>query len=190
MGTPPVPRRVLKLREARDRMTAVRGEIYLEVEGKGEEELLRPPPDGGWSAAEVLDHISRAERGVAKGFPALERGEPLKVPRIGWLYRLPMGLAFLDLKFRAPKPVRARPRSEIRPSEVLERLRASRAALLDYVEKTGEERFSRMVLPHFVLGRFDGLDWFRFIGRHEARHLGQIRRVLAEVRPSGPTEDR
>ena len=185
-----ISRRILALREAREKMNAVREEIYATVAGKSDDELLAPPPDGGWSAAEVLDHISRAERGVAKGFPALERGEPLKVPRIAWLYRLPMGLAFLDLKFRAPKPVRARPRSEIRPSEVLERLRASRAALLDYVEKTGEERFSRMVLPHFVLGRFDGLDWFRFIGRHEARHLGQIRRVLAEVRPSGPTEDR
>jgi len=167
------------LHEARTRMNAVREELYRAVEGRGDEELLAPPPDGGWSAAEVLDHISRAERGVAKGFPALERGEPLKVPRIAWLYRLPMGLAFLDVKFRAPKPVRARPRSEIRPREVLERLRASRAALLEYVEKTGEERFSRMVLPHFVLGRFDGLDWFRFIARHEERHLAQIRRVLA-----------
>ncbi len=43
----------------------------------------------------------------------------------------------------------------------------------------GEERFAAMVFPHFLLGRFDGVDWFRFLGRHEGRHLGQIRRVLA-----------
>jgi hypothetical protein len=179
MDTNGVSPRVLELREARDRMTAVREEIYREVEGKSEEELLRPPPDGGWSAAEILDHIGRAERGVAKGFPALEKGQPLKVPRIAWFYRLPMGLAFGKTKIQSPGPVRPRPRAEIRPSEVLERLRASRADLFKYVEDTGEERFSRMVLPHFILGRFTGLAWLRFIGRHEARHLAQLRRALA-----------
>jgi hypothetical protein len=36
-----------------------------------------------------------------------------------------------------------------------------------------------MIFPHFLLGRFSGVTWFRFIGKHEARHLAQIRRVLA-----------
>lgn len=179
MTAVPAPR-VRKLRDARDRMFAVREEIYREVEGKSEEELLRPPLEGGWSAAEILDHIGRAERGVAKGFPALERGEPLKVPRIAWFYRLPMALALGKMKFQAPKPVRPRPIADIHPFEVIERLRASRRALLDYIEKTGEERFSRIVMPHLILGRFSGLDWLRFIARHEARHLAQLRRVLAK----------
>ncbi len=161
-------------------MNGVRGEIYRAVEGKSEVELLRPPPEGGWSAAEILDHIGRAERGVAKGFPALERGDPLKVPRIAWFYRLPMGIAFGERKLQAPKPVRPRPRAEIRPIEVIGRLRASRSALLAYIDETGEERFSRIVMPHFILGRFSGLAWLRFIARHEARHLDQLRRVLSE----------
>ncbi len=177
--TAAVSPRVARLREARRRMIAVREEIYREVEGKSEEELLRLPPEGGWSAAEVLDHIGRAERGVAKGFPAFEQGQPLKVPRIAWFYRLPMGIAFRKMKFQAPGPVRPRPRADLRPFEVLEQLRASRAALLAYVEKTGEEHFSRIVLPHFIFGRFTGLAWLRFIARHEARHLEQLRRVLS-----------
>jgi hypothetical protein len=90
-----------------------------------------------------------------------------------------MGIAFWKMKFRAPKPVRPRLRAEIRPVEVIERLRSSRGALLEYIEKTGEERFSRIVLPHFIFGRFTGLAWLRFIARHEARHLGQLQRVLA-----------
>jgi hypothetical protein len=160
-------------------MIAVREEIYSAVEGKSEDDLLRSPLDGGWSATEVLDHIARAERGVAKGFPALEQGQPLKVPRIAWFYRLPMGLAFGKMKFQAPKPVRPRSRADLRPFEILERLRTSRVALLAYIEKTGEERFSRIVLPHLIFGRFTGLAWLRFITRHEARHLAQLRRVLA-----------
>ncbi len=159
-------------------MVAVREEIYRTVAGRSDEELLAPPSGGGWSAAEVLDHVARAERGVAKGFPALERGEPLKIPRIAWFYRLPTGFAFGKMKFRAPRPVRPHPLAELSPSGILEKLRASREALFDYVDRTGEERFSRIVMPHLVFGRFTGLAWLRFIGRHEARHLGQLRRIL------------
>ena len=43
----------------------------------------------------------------------------------------------------------------------------------------GEERFAEMVFPHFLLGRFSGVDWFAFLAGHEGKHLGQIRRVLA-----------
>lgn len=163
-------------------MNAVRGELYRAVEGKTDEELLAPPPDGGWSAAEVLDHLRKAEGGLVRGLEAQRRGEPLKIPRRAFWYRIPMGFAFPPFRVRAPKPVRPRPRAEVNPREVLAKLRESRARLLAFVDRVGEDPFRRTLLPHFVLGRFHGLDWFRFIARHEARHLGQIRRVLAQTR--------
>jgi hypothetical protein len=168
-----------ELRQARERMEAVRAEIYAAVAGKSDAELLCPPADGGWSAAEVLDHIGKAERKLVRALALSEKGEPTKVPRIAWFYRLPIGMVFWKIRFRAPKLVRPRPRAEIAPREVLEGLRTSRADLLAFADAKGEERFAGMVFPHFVLGRFSGLTWFRFIARHEARHLGQIRRVLA-----------
>jgi len=67
--------------EARARMNAVREEIYRAVEGRGDDELLAPPADSGWSAAEVLDHLRRAEGGLVRGLEAQKRGEPLKIPR-------------------------------------------------------------------------------------------------------------
>ena len=173
------------LREARTRMNAVREEIYRAVEGKSDEKLLAPPADGGWSAAEVLDHLRRAEGGLVRGLEAQKRGEPLKIPRQAWWYRLPMSLVFSRIRFRAPKPVRPRPRAEVNPREVLAKLKESRAALLAFADRVGEEEFRKILLPHFVLGRFHGLDWFRFIAGHEGKHLGQIRRVLMETRPAG-----
>ncbi len=163
-------------------MNAVREEIYRAVEGKSDEELLAPPRDGGWSAAEVLDHLRRAEGGLVRGLEAQRRGEPLKIPRVAYWYRIPMSLAFSSIRLRAPKPVRPRPRAEVNPRDVLARMKESRAALLAFVDRLGEEEFQRTLLPHFILGRFHGLDWFRFIARHEERHLGQIRRVLASTR--------
>ena len=167
------------LREARGRMNAVREEIYRAVGGKSDDELLAPPSDGGWSAAEVLDHLRRAEGGLVRCLEAQKRGEPLKIPRRAYWYRIPMSIVFSPIRLRAPKPVRPRPRAEVSPQEVIAKLKESRAALLAFADRVGEEEFRKTLLPHFILGRFHGLDWFRFIAGHEKRHLGQIRRVLA-----------
>ncbi|HTS01976.1 MAG TPA: DinB family protein [Thermoanaerobaculia bacterium] len=171
--------RVDDLGQARARMEAVRAEIYAVVAGKSDAELLCPPADGGWSAAEVLDHIRKAEGSLVKALAKLEKGEPTRVPRRAWFYRLPMSPVFWRIRFRAPKLVRPRPRAEVSPVEVLDQLRASRRDLLALADRMGEERFARMVFPHFLLGRFSGLDWFEFLARHEGRHLSQLRRVLA-----------
>jgi hypothetical protein len=168
-----------ELRQARERMEAVRAGIYAAVEGKTDVELLALPADCGWSAAEVLDHIRAAEGSLVRALAKHEKGLPTRVPRRAWFYRLPMSPVFWKIRFRAPKLVRPRPRAEVRPGAVLEQLRASRRDLLALADRMGEERFAKMVFPHFLLGRFSGLDWFEFLARHEGRHLGQLRRVLA-----------
>jgi hypothetical protein len=176
---PGIMSRVDDLRQARDRMEAVRAEIYAAVSGKSDAELLCPPAGGGWSAAEVLDHLRAAEGSLVRALRKFEKGEPTRVPRIAWWYRVPMAPLFWGIRFTAPKLVRPRPRAEVNPGEVLEALRTSRRDLLELADRMGEERFAAMIFPHFLLGRFSGVTWFRFIGKHERRHLGQLRRVLA-----------
>jgi hypothetical protein len=171
--------RVGALREARDEMRRVRAEIAAAVAGKSDGELLAAPADGGWSAAEVLDHIRTAESSLVRALGKLERGEPTRVPARAWYYRLPMTPVFWPIRLRAPKLVRPRPRAEIRPAEVCESLAASRRDLFALADRMGEERFAAMVFPHFILGRFTGVSWFRFIAKHEGRHLKQLRRVLS-----------
>ena len=171
--------RAAALRQARERMETVRAEIYAEVLGKTDTELLAPAPDGGWSAAEVLDHLRNAEGSLVRALAKHEKGEPTRVPKRAWFYRIPVAPFFWKIKFRAPKLVRPRPRAEVKPGEVLEQLRTSRRDLLALADRMGEERFAAMIFPHFLLGRFDGVDWFTFLARHEGKHLGQLRRVLA-----------
>jgi hypothetical protein len=170
--------RVESLREARADMESVRAEILAAVAGHSDADLLAAPADGGWCAAEVLDHIRTAESSLVRALAKLERGEPTRVPARAWYYRLPISPVFWPIRLPAPKLVRPRPRSELRPTEVCEGLSASRRDLFALVERMGEERFSRLVFPHFVLGRFTGVTWFRFIAKHESRHLKQLRRVL------------
>lgn len=171
-------RRVRVLRQARARMIDVRERILRSVEGRSDAELLQPPSPGAWSAAEVLDHLRVAESKLVKGLTKVERGEPVRLPSRVWFYRLPMGVAFVPFRLSAPAPVRPRPAAELSPAEVLGGLAASRRDLLAVADRLGEERFSRLLFPHFLLGRFDGLDWFRFIARHEERHREQLVRTL------------
>jgi hypothetical protein len=96
-----------------------------------------------------------------------------------------MSPIFWNIRFSAPKLVRPRPRAELVPREVLERLAASRRALLERADRLGEEGWLRLVFPHFLLGRFTGLSWFRFIAGHETKHLKQLRRILGSG-PGGP----
>lgn len=171
--------RVDDLRQARGRMEAVRAQIYAVVDGRTDAELLCPPAEGGWSAAEVLDHIGTAERTLVRALAKNERGEPTRVPKRAWFYRLPISPVFWKIKLTAPKLVRPRPRAEVNPAEVLAGLRTSRTDLLAIQDRMGEEKFARMVFPHFLLGRFSGVTWFRFITSHETKHLGQISRALS-----------
>ena len=92
---------------------------------------------------------------------------------------MPISPFFWGIRFTAPKLVRPRPRAEVIPADVLDALRTSRRDLLALQDRMGEETFAAMIFPHFLLGRFSGVTWFRFIGKHEARHLAQVRRVLA-----------
>jgi hypothetical protein len=171
--------RVEALREARVEMQRVRADILAAVAGRPEGELLACPSYGGWSAAEILDHIRTAEGSLVKALAKVERGEPTRVPARTWYYRLPMTPVFWPIKLPAPKLVRPRPRSEVKPAEVLEGLTASRRDLLALADRMGEERFARLVFPHFLLGRFSGVSWFRFIAGHEGKHLKQLRRALS-----------
>jgi hypothetical protein len=166
------------LRRAREEMNGVRERIYALTERLSDEELLRVPAAGGWCAAEVLDHLRTAETKLVKGLVKVERGEKVRLPPLCWYYWLPMGIAFVPFKIQAPAPVRPRAAAEIQPRETLEGLRASRRDLLAFADGIGEERFARFLFPHFLLGRFDGLDWFRFLTRHEGRHEGQLRKIL------------
>ena len=171
--------RVEALREARVEMERVRAEILASVAGRPDGELLGCPADGGWSAAEILDHIRTAETSLVRALAKLEKGEPTRVPAIAWYYRLPISPVFWPIRFVAPRLVRPRPRADLKPAEVVEGLHVSRRDLFATVDRMGEERFANLVFPHFLLGRFTGVSWFRFIAGHEGKHLKQLRRALS-----------
>jgi hypothetical protein len=140
-------------------------------------------PEGQWSPAQIVWHVAKVERGVAR---MLER----KNAEIGPMATVPPGPStkqvltlldqypFLDrtLKARAPEPLEA-------PAEVdlvveLGRWRDGRVQLLQAAHTAGP-RLSLIRYDHPLFGSFDGWQWVLMIARHEQRHMLQMREVVA-----------
>src|SRR5438093_768681 len=122
--------RVEELRGARREMTDVRERLLASVAGRPDAELLAVPSWGSWCAAELLDHLHTAESKLVKGLARVAHGQPVRLPKLVWFYRLPMGIAFSKIKIKAPGPVRPRAAAEIAPQDAIASLAASRAAFL------------------------------------------------------------
>jgi hypothetical protein len=82
-------------------------------------------------------------------------------------------------KFNAPDEVR--PRGGGTLSAALMQLRASRAALNALQPRFESVDGARATYPHPAFGPLNLYQWLAFIGAHEARHLAQIERVLAQT---------
>jgi|SRR5450432_1019441 len=137
-------------------------------------------PDGKWSAAEVLEHLSLTYSGTARSMQkVLEAGRPTATPRklkqmlaIWWITRLgrfPEGR-------QAPKQVC--PKGDCGSADALlasalENLSAMESAIADC-----ERRFGAVSLSdHPILGALNGTQWRKFHSVHARHHASQIERL-------------
>ena len=66
--------------------------------------------------------------------------------------------------------------------EVKEKLHASRNYLLDIYESATITELRCKSLKHPVFGNVPLIQWFRFVGFHEKRHLRQLKRAVEQVK--------
>jgi hypothetical protein len=140
-------------------------------------------PDGQWSPAQILWHVAKVERGVAR---LLER----KNAEIGPMTTVPPGpstkqvltlldkFPFLDRTQRARAPEGLHPPVDVDVVVEMGRWRDGRVQLLEAAHTAGP-RLSLIRYDHPLFGSFDGWQWVLMIARHEQRHLLQLREVVA-----------
>jgi len=138
-------------------------------------------PEGGWSVAEIVEHLSIAEPGITRAIEKLltprsdnegEQGEP----EIFAPFSLDEQAELARGKIEAPEFLRP---TGLTLSEGLARLTESRSALTDLRPRFESADYSRR-LPHPAFGPLNAAQWLAFIGMHEERHLRQIERILGE----------
>ena len=150
--------------------------IVLEATKDGGAECaVRRDPDK-WSVVEVVEHLTRAYSGTAKGFErCLEKGAPLATSPT--FKQTLQQFALINLGYfpegrQAPKHIL--PTGELDLNAVLGAVRRDLARLDDVAIKAKQALGSGKMLDHPILGALTVDQWLKFHVVHSRHHARQI----------------
>lgn len=136
--------------------------------------------EGGWSAAQIIEHCARVEgnvaRMIAKGgeMPRTATPEELRAAllterTIGWVR---------ERTTKVEAPERVRPTGALDADAAVAQLQASREALLAAFAAADDAVLDGVSFPHPFLGPLTLRSWVELTAHHDARHAAQ----MAELR--------
>ncbi len=131
-----------------------------------------------WSIAEIVEHLAVLEdrvHAVVGRMPEAPAGEPDRVDsQVDEIILVQVPKR--STRIKAPEPVC--PSARWRPEESLARFVASRRRTAELLVEAPCLRGH--VLPHPVLGLWDGYQWILAVAAHSARHTAQILEIKAD----------
>jgi hypothetical protein len=138
------------------------------------------PPSGGWSVANVIEHLALVERRVAARLTA-SIGEA-RSAGLGRETSTEPILPTVDVqklrdrgnKITAPDAVHP---TGLNADQAWAALEESRTILRGTLKDSDGLAIGMLAMPHPVLGTASLYQWFVFLAGHEARHAEQIREV-------------
>jgi hypothetical protein len=152
--------------------------IVLDVtRGAGDEVKLRRDP-AKWSPVEIIEHLTRAYSGTAKGFErCIEKGAPLATSTT--LKQRLQQFALINLGYfpegrQAPKFII--PTGELDLGAVLDAVRRDLSRLDATASKARQSLGSGKMLDHPMLGALTVDQWLKFHVVHTQHHARQIAR--------------
>jgi hypothetical protein len=150
--------------------------IVLDVtRGAGDEARVRRDPSK-WCVVEIVEHLTRAYSGTAKGFErCVEKGTPLVTPPT--MKQRLQQFALINLGYfpegrQAPKHIV--PTGELDLHAVLDAVRRDLARLDAASIKAKQVLGSGKMLDHPILGALTIDQWLRFHVIHTGHHAKQI----------------
>jgi uncharacterized damage-inducible protein DinB len=174
-----------RLAETMDYVEEKRKELLQSFASETWDSLTSHPSKGGWSVAEILDHLGLVESGVARLIAkragrAREAGLGEEQSTQSVLPSFDSYRAKLDsMKMESPETVK--PRANIDLNEALQALETSRESLRTAVATANGLSLSEIKHTHPLLGELDLYQWLIFLGQHELRHKKQIERTLNSI---------
>lgn len=146
-----------------------------------EQAAMRDVSQDKWSVAEIVEHISIVEAGIA-GLcgKLLQRAKENGMSSNGKIRLsdefLGGGEKSMSEKWQAPE--RVRPTGTKTIAESLTVMADTRTKLEELRPLFEEFSSSDSTFPHPYLGDLTAAEWLTLIGGHEARHMRQIKRIL------------
>ncbi len=173
--------RVLRLE---DELGRVRRAFETSLDAIPPDRLHKSPP-GAWSVAQLVWHVAKVERGVARLIERLDAGiGPMATvppgPTVDGVMRSLDHIPYMDRTQKRAAPTGLVPPETV--DMVAERARWAdgRAQLLGALRTAGP-RLTLMRYDHLLFGPFDGWQWVLSVARHEERHMHQLNEVAAAV---------
>ena len=166
-------KRVLK------RLDRIHENVNATIAGLDDDVFQKEPADGGWSVAQIVQHLCLVEERVIKD---LEKAINSPAKRVGLVRRLiPTSIvASRVVRVKAPKAVN--PAEAPEKALVVENFNDARSRLKKFCADYGQDRLRQITFNHPFLGKIDGVATVSFVGYHEQRHYKQIREVLRKLR--------
>ena len=168
-----------------------RRRLVERVEPLTEERRTARSSEKTWTVAEIVEHLSITERKLlgmmtqmlAGAEAAAGAGSPAQGEADAPASMQPFSLdAYIERakgeKYEAPEVIRP---TGAAVADSLASLAASRAGLEALRPRFERADLSSQLFPHPAFGPLNLYQWLAFIGIHEARHLNQIERLLADA---------
>ena len=136
------------------------------------EEWNTQPDAHSWSAAQLVAHLCKVERGVLGYADRVVSKTPLPVT---FFKRFHLPLALVESRLiKRKSPISLEPVLLASKETMLAELRGVRERTLAFLEETHGRDCSVYCWRHPFLGSLNFYDWFRFVAAHQVRHTKQM----------------
>ncbi|HVN09587.1 MAG TPA: DinB family protein [Patescibacteria group bacterium] len=135
----------------------------------------KSPASGGWSAAEVVAHLTMVEATVWNGVREELSGRPKRYSLWNKMH-IPVSMsAWRAVKRKTPIPLDS---TLVKPrDEALGEYSATRNRTLKLIAEQSARDLAPYRRQHPFLGSLNLYDWMRVLAYHEIRHTKQIREI-------------
>ncbi len=162
------------------RLNQTRASLLAVLDTIPAERWRKQPRQGrGWSAAEVIAHLTMVEQAILGGAERVLQKEPTPISLWKRLHIPPMVSEWRTFKRKTPIPLDPSLLDE--KQVMLERFQALRTRTLAFVEANQHRDLSRWRYPHPFFGSLNIYSWLKNIYHHEIRHTKQLREIARSV---------
>ncbi len=157
-------------------LTVERDQLLAQFAAIPVDQRTRPDGAGGWSAAQIIEHVARVEGNVAR---MIAKGA--EMPRTATPEEL-QAAVFTEQKIgrvrdrgtKVEAPERVRPSATLDADAALAQLHASRAAILEAFTAAESAVLDGIIVPHPFIGPLTLRAWVELVAHHDARHAEQM----------------
>jgi DinB superfamily len=161
------------------KLNRAQGEFLRTADGIPPEVWRARPPNGGWSAGEIVAHLCQVERAILGGADRIIQQPAEPVP---FYKRFHVPLVFVEARLvRRMTPIPLDPDLLEQKDAMLAALRGVRERTLAFLAETRDRNLSSYYWPHPFLGVLNLYSWFELVASHELRHTKQMRQITATL---------